>query len=168
MNSAEFVFNDSDSITTTGEKNGELLKIKVGESEFDLRPLGGDRYSTVLNGAKAAIAVVKHKGVYYIDCDSVLLEVKEPSENDFGGAAGDHGAEKDKILAPMPGKIVKIFVAVGDEVDVKQPMVVVEAMKMENQVNSKAKGKVKVINFAEGDQVDTEKPIIELELEPEE
>ena len=46
----------------------------------------------------------------------------------------------------------------------KQPLVIVEAMKMENQVNAKAKGKVKKVNFAAGDQVDTEKPIIELEI----
>jgi biotin carboxyl carrier protein len=65
----------------------------------------------------------------------------------------------------MPGKIVKIMVAVGDEVTEKQPMVIVEAMKMENQVNCRAKGKVKAVNFAPGDQVDTESPIIELELE---
>jgi len=44
-------------------------------------------------------------------------------------------------------------------------MVIVEAMKMENQVNAKAKGKVKAVNFAVGDQVDTETPIIELEIE---
>ena len=76
--------------------------------------------------------------------------------------------EKDKILAPMPGKIVKIQVAMGDEVTEKQPMVIVEAMKMEHQVMARANGKVKAINFADGDQVDTESPIIELELEAEE
>jgi biotin carboxyl carrier protein len=43
-------------------------------------------------------------------------------------------------------------------------MVIVEAMKMENQVNAKAGGTVKAINFAPGDQVDTESPIIELDL----
>jgi biotin carboxyl carrier protein len=44
-------------------------------------------------------------------------------------------------------------------------MVIVEAMKMENQVNSRAKGKVKAVNFSAGDQVDTETPIIELDIE---
>ena len=43
-------------------------------------------------------------------------------------------------------------------------MVIVEAMKRENQVNSRANGTVKAVNFAVGDQVDTETPIIELEL----
>ena len=68
----------------------------------------------------------------------------------------------------MPGNIVKLLVAVGDTVEVKQQTVIVEAMKMENPVLARAKGIVKAVNFAEGDQVDTETPIIELELELEE
>ena len=79
MNSREFVFNDSDSITATCEKSGDLLKVKVGEKEFVFLPLGANLFSTTVNGAKVQIAVAKHKGVYYIDYDSILLEVKEPS-----------------------------------------------------------------------------------------
>ena len=164
MNNLEFLFNDSDLVISSYEKTGDIFRIKIGEKEFELQFLGNNLYSTVINGTRAKIAVVKHKGVYYIDYDSVLLEVKEPDEQGFAGGGGDHGTEKDKIYAPMPGKIVKLMVSEGDEVDVKQPMVVVEAMKMENQVNAKAKGRVKAVNFAEGDQVDTEKPIIELDL----
>ena len=59
------------------------------------------------------------------------------------------------------------MVAPGDTVEVKQALVIVEAMKMENQVLSRANGVVKAVNFKAGDQVDTENPIIELELEEE-
>ena len=165
MNSQDFVYGDGEIVTASFEKDGEIIRVTVGEKQFELRPVGTNLYATTINGARSHLAVVKSKGVYYIDFDSVLLEVKEPSDLGVAGGAGDHGAEKDKIYAPMPGKVVKIMVAEGDRVDDKQPMVIVEAMKMENQVNAKAKGTVKAINFAEGDQVDTESPIIELELE---
>ena len=46
----------------------------------------------------------------------------------------------------------------------KQPLVIVEAMKMENSVLCRANGTVRAVNFAAGDQVDTETPIIELEI----
>jgi len=85
-------------------------------------------------------------------------------DNGFGGGAGSVG-EKDKVYAPMPGKVVKLLVKEGDEVTKKQPLVIVEAMKMENQVNSPSDGKVKKINFADGDQVDTDTPIIELDID---
>ncbi|MCH8026710.1 MAG: hypothetical protein IID63_01145 [candidate division Zixibacteria bacterium] len=65
----------------------------------------------------------------------------------------------------MPGKIVKLLVKVGDRVSEKQPLMIVEAMKMENQVNSPAAGIVKAVNASVGDQVDTVSAIIELDLE---
>jgi len=57
-----------------------------------------------------------------------------------------------------------ILVRKGQKVSEGQPLFVVEAMKMENQVNSPASGSVKAVNGAAGDQVDTISPIIELEL----
>ena len=164
MNNAEFVF-DGETADASCDKNGEVLVVSVGERKFLFTLVGDNLFATNLNGARCVIGVAEHKGTYYIDINSVLLEVQEPSENGFAGGAGALAGEKDKIYAPMPGKIVKIMVAVGDEVTEKQPMVIVEAMKMENQVNCRAKGKVKAVNFAPGDQVDTESPIIELELE---
>ncbi|MEA3297163.1 MAG: biotin/lipoyl-containing protein, partial [candidate division Zixibacteria bacterium] len=163
MSNFEFVIN-GDTITSVCEKQGDNLKVKVGDSEFLFRPIGTNLYSTTLNGHTCTVGVVENNGTCYIDIDSVLLEVTEPSEDGFTGGAGAQAGENDKILAPMPGKIVKINVNVGDEVTVKQALVIVEAMKMENVVVSRAVGKVKAINFAPGDQVDTETPIIELEL----
>ncbi|MFZ5980973.1 MAG: acetyl-CoA carboxylase biotin carboxyl carrier protein subunit [Candidatus Zixiibacteriota bacterium] len=166
MNKQDFIVND-ELVESTVERNGSSLKVMVGEKEFNLQPMGANLFSVVLNGRKRVMAVAKNKDVYHIDIDSVLLDVREPSSDGFAGGAGDQAAVKDKIFAPMPGKVVKIMVAVGDKVEIKQPMVIVEAMKMENQVNSKAKGTVKAVNFKVGDQVNTETPIIELDVEEE-
>ena len=164
MNNLEFLF-DGEAVAAKIEKIGDSFNVVSGENKFHFEPAGENLYHVALNGQRYLAAVVYHKGTYHIDIDSMLFELTDPSSDGFGGGAGGHGGEKDKIYAPMPGKIVKILVNVGDEISEKQPMVVVEAMKMENQVNSKAKGKVKAINFADGDQVDTETPIIELELD---
>jgi len=163
MSNQEFLL-DGEKVSASMEKAGTEIKITTGEDTFVFQPVGENLYHVTVDGRTYRAAAVRHKGGYYVDVDSVLFELKEPSEDGFAGGAGGHEGEKDKIYAPMPGKIVKIMVDVGDEVDVKHPMVIVEAMKMENQVNSKAKGKVKAVNFAAGDQVDTESPIIELEL----
>lgn len=164
MNNLEFLFDD-EMLTAKIEKVGDAFNVIAGEKKFHFEPAGENQYHVALNGQRYLAAVVYNKGTYYIDIDSMLFELKDPSSDGVAGGAGGHGGEKDKIYAPMPGKIVKIMVEVGDEVTEKQAMVVVEAMKMENQVNCKAKGKVKAVNFSEGDQVDTESPIIELELE---
>jgi len=69
------------------------------------------------------------------------------------GAGGGGGAASGDVAVPMQGTIVKIAVAVGDEVEVGDPIVVLEAMKMENNVNAEKAGTVKEIRVAEGDSV---------------
>ena len=163
MAELEFLF-DGERATASCEKSGSDFLVRVGTKEFRFTPLGDNLFSVLLNGERHIVGTAANKGAVHIDIDSVLLEVSEPSEDGFAGSAAGQLGEKDKIFAPMPGKIVKIQVAVGDVIVEKQPMVIVEAMKMENEVMSRAAGMVKAINFAPGDQVDTETPIIELEL----
>ena len=167
MNKTEFVY-DGEVVEAACEKNGDTLTATVGEKVYEFTPVGENLYVAQVNGKRCLVGVAMRDGTYYVDIDSVLVDVQEPTEDGFAGGAGGQAGEKDKIFAPMPGKIVKIMVEVGDAVTEKQPMVIVEAMKMENQVNSRAIGTVKAVNFAVGDQVDTETPIIELEIEEEE
>lgn len=164
MNKTEFLY-DGELVEATCERNGEILSATVGEKVYEFTPVGNNLYAVTVNGQRCLVGVAVRNGTYYVDMDSILVEVQVPSEDGFAGGAGAQAGEKDKIFAPMPGKIVKIMVKVGDSVVEKQPMVIVEAMKMENQVNSRAVGKVKAVNFSVGDQVDTETPIIELEIE---
>ena len=62
-------------------------------------------------------------------------------------------AGPQKITAPMPGKIVRIMVAVGDEVKAGQGVIVMEAMKMQNEMKSPKDGKVQKILTSEGSTV---------------
>ena len=59
------------------------------------------------------------------------------------------------IHAPMPGRIVRLLVSPGDRVTPRQPVVVVEAMKMENELRSPGAGVVREINVREGAVIET-------------
>jgi biotin carboxyl carrier protein len=59
-----------------------------------------------------------------------------------------------KILAPMPGRIVRLLVAEGSEVEAGQGIVVIEAMKMQNEIKSPKKGIVKKISASAGAAID--------------
>jgi biotin carboxyl carrier protein len=59
-----------------------------------------------------------------------------------------------RVTAPMPGKIVKVLVKPGDAVAVRQGLVVIEAMKMENELRAARAGRVKDVHVAEGDLVE--------------
>lgn len=64
-------------------------------------------------------------------------------------------AEGTKVTAPMPGNVLDIKVAVGDTVTAGQAIAVLEAMKMENDINAPVAGKILSINTTKGSQVDT-------------
>lgn len=71
--------------------------------------------------------------------------------------------DKSRLVSPMPGKVVKINVKVGEEVNEGAIMLVVEAMKMENNIVAAGKAKVKKILVTEGQMVDNKMQLIELE-----
>lgn len=60
---------------------------------------------------------------------------------------------RQQIAAPMPGKVIRVLVNVGDEVEAGQGLLVVEAMKMQNEIRSPKKGKVERLQAKEGQNV---------------
>ena len=66
------------------------------------------------------------------------------------------------IRVPMPGKVVKLLVKTGDRVTRGQPVAVVEAMKMENEVRAPRDGAVEVVHVAEGQAVEANEPLVTL------
>jgi biotin carboxyl carrier protein len=72
-----------------------------------------------------------------------------------GAQGGTPGSDRpERVQAPMPGKVVRVRVRVGDLVRAHQPLVVVEAMKMENELRAGRDGRVAAIHVQEGVSVD--------------
>ena len=67
------------------------------------------------------------------------------------------------VVSPMPGQVVDLLVAPGEKVTAGQPVAVVEAMKMQNQLFAEADGVVKAINFSEGESVAADDLLMEFE-----
>ena len=66
------------------------------------------------------------------------------------------------MLSPMPGQVVKVLVEEGQEVSKNEPLIVLEAMKMEHTIRSNCKGMVKKVFFDQGDLVGGEVELLEL------
>ncbi|MTI88804.1 MAG: acetyl-CoA carboxylase biotin carboxyl carrier protein subunit [Balneolaceae bacterium] len=74
------------------------------------------------------------------------------------GAAVEEGI----LNAPMPGKILDILVAEGDEIEKDQPLVILEAMKMENELKAPVGGSIAVISANIGQSLEKNSPILEI------
>jgi biotin carboxyl carrier protein len=110
----------------------EVLSLRVGNMAYEvkLERIGEDFYVSV-------------------GSERFAVEVRDPrSLRGRGRAHEDQGPKK--IVAPMPGKVVRLLAKEGDEVEVGVGVAVVEAMKMQNEIKSPKKGKVQKILVAQG------------------
>ena len=72
-------------------------------------------------------------------------------------------AGEQRVVAPMPGRVLRVLAAPGDEVAARQPLVVVEAMKMENELSSPRAGRVKDIAVTAGMSVEAGRLLVVVE-----
>jgi glutaconyl-CoA/methylmalonyl-CoA decarboxylase subunit gamma len=78
-------------------------------------------------------------------------------------AESDHAADGSAIVkAPMPGRVVRVLVEPGDDVALEDPVVIVEAMKMENEVRATAPGRIGSVAVAAGDTVEPGQQLCEI------
>jgi acetyl/propionyl-CoA carboxylase alpha subunit len=86
-----------------------------------------------------------------------------PPDEDAGAPGHGDGAGHGTISAPMPGTVLRVLVRKGDRVEPRQPLVVLEAMKMETPLVSPYAGVVQEVHVAEGDRVAGGATVVELE-----
>jgi biotin carboxyl carrier protein len=98
----------------------------------------------------------------YINGIEYLFEDEREKETDYT-TKGKSKVLENIIKSPMPGSVVKLNVGEGDSVKEGDILIIVEAMKMENELRSSGNLKVKKIYVKEGDQVEGFAPLIELE-----
>jgi biotin carboxyl carrier protein len=137
----------------------EAVKVVAGgrASTWSLLPEGGGKAALVdVDGAAPDLTVT-------LDNVSVPVKLQSARAKVAGRAAAPPKTGPAAVQSPMPGKVVKMLVAVGDAVKAGQGVVVVEAMKMENELKSTRDGKVKSISVKEGQAVEAGQSLVLLE-----
>ena len=106
----------------------------------------------------AAFATQAVAGDFDVHLDGRIIPVQIRPAGSFGRqkktGAGATGTGPQRVTSPMPGKVVRVLVKPGDEVKARQGLVVVEAMKMENELRAARDGRVREVPVAEGQSVD--------------
>ena len=127
---------------------------------LDAAEIEPGRWSLLFDAARHSHEVVVRAGhggaaAVIVDGAVVPIRVLDPRKRRRGGGAADAGVDGPvRIAAPMPGKVVRVLVRAGDTVTARQGLVVVEAMKMENELRAPRAGIVRDVQAREGASVE--------------
>jgi len=139
------------------DRQGDRYKLGLGTSNLrdaQLIEVEPGVYSVLLEGRSYEVRAEAREGSAWITVGGRRFRVfvTYPRRWNRKGS-GITGHERDNIIAPMPGKIVRLLVKPGDPVTTGQGIVVVEAMKMQNELKSRRDGRVVALPVREGETV---------------
>lgn len=161
-------------VATFGEQKEEVQVTALGDGryrvmlggiahEVDARRFGGgslsllidhQSYDLELEVAQGTTESLGHYNILVRD-KLVQLTVRDERHERMGLSPKPFKVEGHQLLtAPLPGKVVRIFVEPGQEVEEGAPLLVIEAMKMENELRSPKKGRVSAVLVKEGKAVE--------------
>ena len=121
--------------------------------ELEARSLGAGEYLLVHEGRVYECSVgAREGGAAEVSVGARAYDVRltDPKRLRGAGAAAAQDAGRAQVKAPMPGKVVRVLVGAGEAVEAGQALVVVEAMKMQNELKSPKSGSVAELRAVAG------------------
>ena len=140
-------------VTGSGGRYHVVLGSEV--LDVDARATGGGGWSLLIGDASTAADVTEEAGsfVVHVEGEAYTIRVEEESRYIIRTRGGAAGAGGQVLKAPMPGRVVLVEVTVGQAVQPGDGLIVLEAMKMENEFKATAAGTVKEIRAQSGQTV---------------
>ena len=152
-------------VATVGERS-EVVEITGADGRFrvalgdevwevDARATGPGMYSLIVDGVVYAVDIGHHDGarVVGVGGESYAVLVEEQTRHILRASVGGAGAGGRTVTAPLPGRVTHVAVRAGEVVEAGAPLVVIEAMKMENELKAPAPGTVAEVRVQPGQAV---------------
>ena len=138
------------------DANGWSISLDGAALDVDAVEVGVNTFSILLNGESYEVRVAPlpdgsltlHTGLA-----EYVAEVEDPRAWRGRRHSALEAEGRQQIVAPMPGKVVRVLVQEGDAVEAGQGLLVVEAMKMQNEIRSPKSGRVEKLFVKEGQAV---------------
>lgn len=158
---------DEYSVDLTDEGLGAVNGVPI---KADIRQLHKDIYQLEKDGKTYTVEIVKRNlsektYVLKINGKRAVVALKSKTDEMLLALGFDLSAKKSvkEVKAPMPGLVLSISCEIGTEVKIGDPLLILEAMKMENVIKSPGEGKVKRVVASEGSAVEKNQILIQFE-----
>ena len=157
---------DGDAVEVEIDRDGDSLSAKIGDRSYNLEVTDLEtgvfairdgahlRQAVVTPGSPTRVTIQNHE---------FEVEITDPKRLRGTGLGTEHGAGTAEIKTMMPGKVVRILVEIGAEVKKGDGVIVVEAMKMQNEMKSPKDGVVKELKSTEGSTVNAGDVLVVIE-----
>lgn len=152
------------------KRSGNLLTIQVDDEvyEIDALKVGEGIYSMLFRGKSYNLEMIDNGSPRHYTVNSFhnsyQVEIIDAQTRYLQSRSKGNSADTgNTIISPMPGKVVRIPIKVGEAVEAGQTLIIVSAMKMESEFKARVAGTVKSIHAAEGDTIDANKVLVVLE-----
>ena len=147
-------------------ENGEnpVLKTDGKNQKYSFIPLGQNRYSLIHNDKSHLLQIIKENGIYHVHLDGYHFPFLVEDERMRALRALVQQSVKSTgehvIKAPIPGLIIQINVQEGDVINANDSLLILEAMKMENEIKSNYSGKISKIYVSQNSPVEKDQDLL--------
>lgn len=151
------------------DNTGSLYKVKIGDRtyEIDVTKVENGVYSVIYQGKSTNMEMIEgdaaNKYIVNTRSNDYNIEIIDAKARYREANQGDMGSSDSLISSPMPGKIVKLMVNIGDTVSKGDTVVIVSAMKMESEYKSPIDGIVSKVMVKADDTIEGNQPLVEIE-----
>ena len=168
--SLEIRLNDRYSQVEVVKRNNNKVAVRVDNQtyEIDVVKVEEGVFSILLEGKSYVVHLLEGENAKKYTANapfrSYEVEVIDAESRYMASRKGDEPEDSAKhVSSPMPGKVVKIPVKIGEKVEAGQTVIIVSAMKMESEYKSAREGIVSEIHVGEGDTIEGHQPLITIE-----
>jgi biotin carboxyl carrier protein len=141
------------------EIDGEQVWVNGNQVGIDFSRSGvPELYSLLIDGRSFEVLIEEHRQDYAVSLRGEQYHVRVEDERTRRLNQGRRGPELPTgdliVKAPIPGMVVKVLVREGDEIAEEQPLIILEAMKMENEIRALRAGTVRKVDVSSGQRVE--------------
>ena len=148
------------------KREGSLLQVAIGDREYtlDIEKVEDGVYSVLHDGISHNMEIIKSekKHFYTVNTQYQSFSIEIAPASSLSSEKKSHGTKHEQITAPIPGKVISLKAIPGDRVLSGQTLVVLSAMKMENELKATIDGEISKIHVSEDDVVKENSVLVEI------